>query len=128
MKKIDLGQGLGILANLGVIAGILLLFLEIRQNNDLIAEEAQRARTESLREAYSLLADNGELAAIWVKETDGEELTAVEAVRLVRVSGQNVQIPVTVVVPEAHALGRLRLHRRPHRHEHPAAVVAVEAV
>ncbi len=82
MKKIDLGQGLGILANLGVIAGILLLFLEIRQNNDLIAEEAQRARTESLREAYSLLADNGELAAIWVKETDGEELTAVEAVRL----------------------------------------------
>ena len=82
MKKLDLGQSVTVLANLGVIAGILLLVLEIRQNNDLMAEEAQRARAESIREAYVQLADNGELAAIWVKETDGGELTAVEEVRL----------------------------------------------
>ena len=82
MKKPDVGQLVSILANLAVFAGILLLVVEIRQNNDLMAEEAQRARGESIREAYTQMADNGELAAIWVKEMNGEELTAVEEVRL----------------------------------------------
>ena len=82
MKRIRLGEALSILANVGVVGGILLLVYELRQNNDLMAEEAQRARGESIREAYSQMADNGELAAIWVKEMKGEELTAVEEVRL----------------------------------------------
>ena len=82
MKKIGLGQLIGIIANVGVIGGILFLAIEVRQNNDLMEEEAQRARGESVREAYYQMADNGELAAIWVKESNGETLTAVEAVRL----------------------------------------------
>ena len=47
-----------------------------------MAEEAQRARAESIREANVQMADNGELAAIWVKEHDSGELTAVEEFRL----------------------------------------------
>ena len=35
-KKIDLGQTIGILANAGVIAGIVLLGMELRQNNELV--------------------------------------------------------------------------------------------
>ena len=82
MKKIDLGQTVTILANLGVIAGILFLAVEIGQNNELMAEEAERARAESIRESMVLIADNGELAAIMLKELEGEELSDLETLRL----------------------------------------------
>ena len=47
MKKIDLGQTITILANIGVIAGIGFLALEVHQNNELMSAEARRSRTES---------------------------------------------------------------------------------
>ncbi len=40
MKKLDLSQTIGILANLGVIAGIVFLGVELRQNNDLLEADA----------------------------------------------------------------------------------------
>ena len=46
MKKLDLGQIFGILANAGVVAGIIFLAVELRQN------------TESLDESRSLAAAN----------------------------------------------------------------------
>ena len=46
MKKIDLGRTIGILANVGVLAGILFLAVELRQN------------TESLDESRRLAAAN----------------------------------------------------------------------
>jgi hypothetical protein len=50
MKKIDLGQALSILANLGVLIGILLLVLELKQNNRFADEQAQYAALQqSLR-------------------------------------------------------------------------------
>ena len=36
MKKIDLGQTIGILANIGVVAGTVFLAVELRQNNELL--------------------------------------------------------------------------------------------
>jgi hypothetical protein len=36
LKKIDLRHTIGLLANLGVIAGIVFLGLELRQNNELV--------------------------------------------------------------------------------------------
>ncbi len=36
MKKIDLGQAVGILANAGVIAGIVFLGMGLHQNNELV--------------------------------------------------------------------------------------------
>ncbi len=36
MKKIDLGQAIGILANVGVIAGIVLLGMGLRQNDEVV--------------------------------------------------------------------------------------------
>ncbi len=41
MKKIELGQIMRILANLGVIAGIVFLGIELQQNNQLLVEEAR---------------------------------------------------------------------------------------
>jgi hypothetical protein len=83
MKKSDLGQIITILANVGVIAGILFLAVELRQNNNLMSDEAERARAESRRESWALLADNSELAAIMVRERAGEQLTAAEEFQLV---------------------------------------------
>ncbi len=82
MKKLDLGQIITLTANLGVIAGILLLVVEIRQNNELMGEDAQRARSAATREAFVQMSTNGELAAIWVKEYSGEDLDAIEEHRL----------------------------------------------
>ena len=41
MKKIDLGQTITVLANVGVIAGIAFLGFELSQNNDLLAAQAR---------------------------------------------------------------------------------------
>ena len=47
MKKIDLGQAIGILANVGVIAGIVFLAVELRQNNELLATQITATRAAS---------------------------------------------------------------------------------
>ncbi len=79
MKKVDLGQTITILANVGVIAGIAFLAFELRQNNELMAEEAQRARAQSVREIWGDYADNAEVI---VKDLNGETLTAAELLRM----------------------------------------------
>ena len=47
-----------------------------------MADEAERARAESIRQGLVSLYDNGELAEIIVRDHDGQELTAVERFRL----------------------------------------------
>jgi hypothetical protein len=44
MKKIDLGQTITILANIGVIAGIVFLGVELRQTQDAMQAQAYQAR------------------------------------------------------------------------------------
>ncbi len=90
MKKIDRGQTVSILTNLGVIAGIVFLGIEIQQNNELMVNEAERARAESIRESFVLLAENGELAAIYFKELEGEELSDLEEFRLGQFSWRGI--------------------------------------
>jgi len=51
MKKIDLGQMIGILANIGVIAGIVLLAVEIDQNSQALGVQARLDRENVLRAA-----------------------------------------------------------------------------
>ena len=41
MKKLDLGQTMTILANVGVIVGISFLAVELRQNNDMMRDGDQ---------------------------------------------------------------------------------------
>ena len=79
MKKLDLGQTINLLASGGVIAGIVFLGLELRQNNELLVQEAQRSRAEAVRGNMGVFADNAE---IWVKDQAGETLTAAEAFRM----------------------------------------------
>jgi len=81
MRKIDAGQAITILANLGVIAGIVFLGVEIRQTNELMESEARFNRLSISTEARNILSTNGELAAIFVKVNNDESLTEVEALR-----------------------------------------------
>ena len=75
MKKIEPAQIAGLVANIGVIFGILLLAYELRQNNDLMEAEARLSRTNMAVEAWRLTAANGELTELRAREGRGEELS-----------------------------------------------------
>ena len=85
MKKIDLGQTMGILANLGVIAGIVFLAIEVRQNQETLEEQntlavlaARDAAFDTYSAARTRLLENPELFGVWTKGRNGEPLTALE--------------------------------------------------
>ena len=82
MKKIDLGQAITILANVGVIAGILFLAIELQQNNDLLSAQARAARIELKTDFEGSLYQNAELAEIIARAHANDELTEAEEIRL----------------------------------------------
>ena len=82
MKKLDVGQAVSILANAGVIAGIVFLAMELRQNNELMLDEAERARAQSFRENQGVWADH---ADVWAQDQAGEALTPADSFRLSRI-------------------------------------------
>ncbi len=54
MKKFDLGQTVSILANLGVVVGIVFLGMEVRQNNELLATQVTATQAVSIQTASAL--------------------------------------------------------------------------
>jgi hypothetical protein len=58
MKRIDLGQAISVPANLGVIAGIVFLALELQQNNELLGAEARATRVGSRQADNSLVLEH----------------------------------------------------------------------
>jgi len=69
-------------ANVGVLVGIFLLAIELQQNNQLLEDEARRARAASAQETWTILAENGELAELFTKDINRESLSQVESLRL----------------------------------------------
>ncbi|HEY5623428.1 MAG TPA: hypothetical protein VIV14_06675 [Gammaproteobacteria bacterium] len=82
MKKIEFGQSVSILANLGVIAGIVFLALELRQNNDLMEAATRAAQNERIQDYAMQLYTVPGLAEILVKHKNGEPLTEAEELQL----------------------------------------------
>ena len=82
MKKIDLGQAITILANVGVIAGIVFLGIELRQNNELLEAESRSARSERAVGVFFDVAVNRDLAAVFAKLNEGEQLDSTDQVQL----------------------------------------------
>ena len=78
MKTIDLGQSIGIVANLGVIAGILLLVYELGQNRALIAAQTRDSLSQAIVSALREEAGNSVLADIARRADAGEPLTPTE--------------------------------------------------
>jgi hypothetical protein len=82
MKKIEPGQVVSIIANVGVLGGILLLAYELNQNNELRDAEARISRTNMAVEAFRFFAENGDLAELHEREKRGEELSGAELRRI----------------------------------------------
>ena len=90
MKNIDLGQTIAVLANLGVIAGIVFLAFELQQNNELLAAQARAVRHEFRLSDYLLPMNNRDLASALIKHRNGDELTEYEQLLLDRSMSVNL--------------------------------------
>lgn len=73
MKKIDPGQTIAILANVGVIAGIVFLAFEINQNTQAVQSASFQGYTDSTIDWLSDLTNDGELAEIWFRYSSGAD-------------------------------------------------------
>lgn len=79
MNKIDLGQTITILANLGVIAGIVFLALELRQNSDLLSMQARETlQAAKMAEQLHVTGNTGGVLEAILKADSGEPLTELE--------------------------------------------------
>ncbi len=81
MKKIDLGQTLQLLGNLGVVVGILLLGYELAQNREMTRAQTRNSVAEMLINLIEAEYGDQEMAEIQVKHSAGESLTPVEGFR-----------------------------------------------
>lgn len=79
MKKRDLGQLIGVLANLGVIAGIVFLGVELQQNNEFLEAQARADRRDIGREAALRTLNNPDLRSATRKALNGVPLNDDEA-------------------------------------------------
>ena len=82
MRKIDLGQTLGILANLGVLAGIVFLAYELRQNTLTTQLSATESFTAALTNIELFIVENSEFSQLLQKSIAGEAISASEQFRL----------------------------------------------
>ena len=78
----SVNKWLTLAANLGVIAGILFLAIELRQNNQLIRASAVGATLETRMTRADQVIMNNDLAALLVKNQSGDELSEQETMVL----------------------------------------------
>jgi len=82
MKRIEPGQVITFITNVGVLGGLLLLAFELRQNNELMEAEARMHRTSMSVDAWRFFAENGDLIELREREKSGEELSSAETRRI----------------------------------------------
>ena len=66
MKNIDLGRTLNTLSNVGVIAGIIFLAVELNQNNEFLELEAKATRAEIFLDGWERIASDPALVALMI--------------------------------------------------------------
>ena len=88
MKTGELNDWLGVVTNIGVIVGLILVAFEIRQNNIALEQEARVAEVEvydGIRGAWQnweyAIIENSEVADIWMRGNAGEPLDRLEEFR-----------------------------------------------
>ena len=90
MKKLDPGQAITILANLGVIAGIGFLAFELNQNNKLLRSQAGYNLLQNRGQWRDDVSSDPEFSAFWLKVTKGEPLSELDALRLSMVAERTI--------------------------------------
>ena len=78
MKKLDLGQTITILANVGVVAGIVFLGLELRQNNQFLGAESRYNLLQNRQNVHLMVIQDDDVADLLVKARTEQELTETE--------------------------------------------------
>ncbi len=74
MKKINLGQVIQIAANVGVLAGLLLLAFEVNQNREIIQAQTRHGVFQGIIDHLLPLAIDGELAEMSLKNAGGSTI------------------------------------------------------
>jgi len=82
LRKTNLGRTISVLANIGVIAGIVFLGFELQQNNQLLRNQARYVLMDNIVTGNSRRAEDVELMDIRVKAINGEPLSQAEDLRL----------------------------------------------
>ncbi len=82
MKKLDLGQTVTIFANVGIIAGIVFLGIELQQNNALLGAEARATRAQVRMDGSDLVLSNPELIRAFARQQSGESLSELDQMYL----------------------------------------------
>lgn len=90
MKKLDIGQAINTLANIGVIAGIVFLVFELQQNNELLESEIRSTRHIVRRDDYLLPLEHPQLGEALIKHRHGEPLSEYEGIILNRAMMTNL--------------------------------------
>ncbi len=91
MRKIDLGQTINVLANVGVIAGIVFLGVELSQNNDLLAAQARYdliVRRADINDTFN----ESRILEILYKYGSAKELTPIERSAIFNVTAKLVEM------------------------------------
>lgn len=78
MDANTLNQWLTLAANFGVLAGIIFLAIEVRQNSRNLAAQVRATFFSSLADTWRIPAENSELTELMAKDADDEELTQAE--------------------------------------------------
>ena len=81
MKKIDLGKTITILANVGVLVGILLLVYELNQNRQMTAAQIRSDLADASMTLQLAAATSSDLRDIWLRILAGQEVQPFERAR-----------------------------------------------
>ncbi|MDH3276445.1 MAG: hypothetical protein OEM99_18090 [Gammaproteobacteria bacterium] len=82
MKRIDLGQTINTLANVGVLAGIIFLAYELRQNTLATELVAAQGHLEATLNANQQMVAHPHLAELVARGIEGDEFSRVEELQL----------------------------------------------
>ena len=81
MKKLDLGQSIGAIANVGVLLGIFLLVYELNQTRQINQAQTRTTIAEGITDFLVTINGDEELASLWQRGNAGEELSDAERSR-----------------------------------------------
>ena len=81
MKKIDLGQTVGILANIGVLGGLLLLVFELQQSREMMEAQTRHDVSQGIVDQLGELASNADLADLQHRAQCGKLESSLEVRR-----------------------------------------------
>jgi hypothetical protein len=77
-----LNRWLTLLANTGVLIGIIFLAVELRQNNENLAAQQRAIHFTTISDGWTKVAENPQLSALIAKDFAGEELSTPELIQL----------------------------------------------